>query len=41
MFLKIDYSTVKPQKVTCDVVLWCHKDYITKNSSSKWRKPLP
>jgi len=32
MVLKIDYDTVKLQKVTYDV-----KYYVTKNTSSKWR----
>jgi len=38
MALKIDYDTVKLQKVTFDVTfLWRHKDYVTENTSSKWR----
>jgi len=36
MILKIDYETVKLQKVIYDV-LWRHKDYVTANTSSKWR----
>jgi len=37
MVLKIDYDAVKLRKVTYDVVLWRHKDYVTENTSSKWR----
>jgi len=48
MVLKIDYDTEKLQKVTYDVIIWCHKDYVTEIKLLKWRyknfsifKPLP
>jgi len=37
MVLKIDYDSVKLQKVTPNVILWRHKYYITENTSSKLR----
>jgi len=38
MVLKIVYNTaLKLHKVTCDVTLWRHKNYVTENTSSKWR----
>jgi len=40
MILKIDYNTVKLQKVTYGVILWRHKDDATKNTSSKWRHKI-
>jgi len=35
MVLKIDYDTVKLQKVIYGVILWRNEDYVTENTSSK------
>jgi len=35
MVLKIDYDTVKVQKVAYDAIFRRHKDYVTENTSSK------